>query len=94
MVVLSAFCIFGGVIYGLTGDQYMTNPALGALTRTNKLIVFSLMIPTIIFLGALYAAVLARRANTRIVQWTNVKYPQVARSRVLEWTRWVALLCK
>ncbi|KAH8174432.1 transmembrane amino acid transporter protein [Sarocladium implicatum] len=91
-VVLTTFAVFGGVIYGFTGDQYMTNPALGSLTKTHKIIVFSLMIPTIVFLGSLYAAVLARRANKRLVEWSKKRYPEAARSRVMDWTRWVATL--
>lgn len=68
-VVLCTFGVFGGVIYSEIGTQYMSIPAMGTLHWSHKLIVFAFMVPTIVFLGALYAAVLARRAYTRIAGW-------------------------
>ncbi len=54
------FCVVGGVIYAYTGNQYVTAPAFGSLHDLYKKVSFSFMIPTIIFLGCLYASVTAR----------------------------------
>jgi hypothetical protein len=44
----------------------MTIPSIGTLEFGPRITVFSLMMPTIVFLGAFYAAVLARRAHAGI----------------------------
>ena len=54
------FSVVGAVIYAFTGNQYMTAPAFGSLEDKYKKISFSFMIPTILFLGCLYASVTAR----------------------------------
>ncbi|KAL7796059.1 transmembrane amino acid transporter domain-containing protein [Trichoderma ceciliae] len=54
------FSIVGGVIYANTGNQYVTAPAFGSLDDLYKKVSFSFMIPTLIFLGCLYASVTAR----------------------------------
>ncbi|PKK51027.1 hypothetical protein CI102_3638 [Trichoderma harzianum] len=54
------FSIVGGVIYAYTGNQYVTAPAFGSLDDLYKKVSFSFMIPTLIFLGCLYASVTAR----------------------------------
>ncbi|PTB68506.1 hypothetical protein BBK36DRAFT_1113081 [Trichoderma citrinoviride] len=54
------FSIVGGVIYAYTGNQYVTAPAFGSLDNLYKKVSFSFMIPTLIFLGCLYASVTAR----------------------------------
>lgn len=54
------FSIVGGVIYAYTGNQYVTAPAFGSLDDMYKKVSFSFMIPTLIFLGCLYASVTAR----------------------------------
>ena len=54
------FSIVGAVIYVYTGDQYMVTPAFGVLTDTYKKISYSFMVPTIIFVGCLYASVTGR----------------------------------
>ncbi|KAM0261831.1 hypothetical protein ACHAQJ_002034 [Trichoderma viride] len=54
------FSIVGGVIYAYTGNQYVTAPAFGSLEPLYKKVAFSFMIPTLIFLGCLYASVTAR----------------------------------
>ncbi|KAL7949392.1 transmembrane amino acid transporter domain-containing protein [Trichoderma barbatum] len=54
------FSIVGGVIYAYTGNQYVTAPAFGSLDELYKKVSFSFMIPTLIFLGCLYASVTAR----------------------------------
>jgi hypothetical protein len=70
-VVLTTFAVFGGVMYSQIGTQYMTIPALGALNKEHRLISFTLMVPTIVFLGSLYAAVLARRIYMRLAEWAR-----------------------
>jgi len=55
------FSLVGGIIYGYTGTNYNTAPAFGSLGNDLYLKVsFSFMIPTLIFLGVLYASVSAR----------------------------------
>ncbi|KAF2401178.1 hypothetical protein EJ06DRAFT_380282 [Trichodelitschia bisporula] len=55
------FSIVGAVIYGYTGTNYNTAPAFGSLSNeVYKKVSFSFMIPTLIFLGVLYASVTAR----------------------------------
>lgn len=55
------FSIVGGVIYAYTGTNYNTAPAFGSIgNELYKKLSFSFMIPTIIFLGVLYASVTAR----------------------------------
>ena len=60
----SVFTLCGALMYHWVGNQYMTAPAFGSLQDTYKKIAFSFAIPTIVFLGSLYASVSARF-------WTN-----------------------
>ncbi|KAH7129559.1 transmembrane amino acid transporter protein-domain-containing protein [Dactylonectria estremocensis] len=54
------FSVVGSVIYAYTGNQYMVAPAFGILTDTYKKVSYSFMVPTIIFVGCLYASVTGR----------------------------------
>lgn len=55
------FSIVGAVVYAYTGSNYMTAPAFGSLgNELYKKVSFSFMIPTMIFLGVLYASISAR----------------------------------
>lgn len=54
------FGIVGSVIYVYTGNQYMVTPAFGVLTDAYKKVSYSFMIPTIIFVGCLYASITGR----------------------------------
>ena len=55
------FSLCGGITYAYTGTNYNTAPAFGSLgNHKYQLISFSFMIPTLIFLGVLYASVTAR----------------------------------
>ncbi|KAF3352220.1 hypothetical protein VDGD_01182 [Verticillium dahliae] len=54
------FSIVGSVIYAYTGNQYMVAPAFGVLENVYKKVSYSFMIPTIIFVGCLYASVTGR----------------------------------
>jgi hypothetical protein len=54
------FSIVGAVIYAYTGNQYMVTPAFGVLNDLYKKVSYSFMVPTIIFVGCLYASVTGR----------------------------------
>lgn len=56
-VQYATFLAFGLTVFGLIGDQYVDSPATSGLTGTMKIFYASLYMPTILFLGALYAAV-------------------------------------
>ena len=83
------FSCVGGVVYGFTGDQYNTSPAFGSLgNEINKKVAFSFMIPTLIFLGVLYASVSARFVFFRIFEGTRHK----AYHTVIGWSAWAGIL--
>ncbi|CAM1502739.1 Fc.00g075150.m01.CDS01 [Cosmosporella sp. VM-42] len=60
------FSTIGIVIYKYAGIQYVKSPAFGNLRPPYKLIAFSFMIPTIIFLGVLAASITARLIYNRL----------------------------
>jgi len=83
------FSVVGGVIYGFTGNQYMTAPAFGSLGNdVYKKVSFSFMIPTLIFLGVLYASVSARFIFFRIFEGTKHKTSHT----VVGWASWAGIL--
>ncbi|KAH6718972.1 transmembrane amino acid transporter protein-domain-containing protein [Leptodontidium sp. MPI-SDFR-AT-0119] len=83
------FGCVGAVIYAFTGNQYMTSPAFGSLGNdVYKKISFSFMIPTLIFLGVLYASVSARFIFFRIFEGTRHK----SNHTVLGWSVWGGIL--
>ncbi|KAI1180392.1 N amino acid transport system protein [Nemania sp. FL0916] len=82
------FSIVGGGVYAYTGNQYMTSPAFGSLQPLYKKIAFSFMIPTIIFLGVLYASVSARFVFLRIFHNSRHK----SENTVVGWASWAAIL--
>ncbi|KAI1330339.1 amino acid transporter [Xylariaceae sp. FL0255] len=82
------FSLVGAVIYRFTGNQYMTAPAFGSLQETYKKVAFSFMIPTIIFLGVLYASVSARFVFFRIFQNSRHK----TENTLIGWGTWAGLL--
>lgn len=59
------FSVVGAVIYAYTDNQYVTAPAFGSLHELYKMSFF-FMVPTIIFLGCLYASVTARFVFFRV----------------------------
>ncbi|KAH8166527.1 hypothetical protein CIB48_g1697 [Xylaria polymorpha] len=81
------FSIVGGVVYAYTGNQYMTAPAFGSLQPLYKKIAFSFMIPTIIFLGVLYASVSARFVFLRIFHNSRHK----SENTVVGWASWAVV---
>lgn len=83
------FSLVGGIIYGYTGTQYNTAPAFGSLgNRTYLEVSFSFMIPTLIFLGVLYASVSARFVFFRIFEGTKHKSSHT----VIGWASWAGIL--
>ena len=83
------FGIVGAVVYAYTGTQYNTAPAFGSLGNWTYLRVsFSFMIPTLIFLGVLYASVSARFIFFRIFEGTRHK----GNHTVVGWSAWAGIL--
>ncbi|TVY83386.1 N amino acid transport system protein [Lachnellula suecica] len=83
------FSIVGAVIYAYVGDQYYTAPAFGSLSNeVYKKVSFSFMIPTLIFLGVLYASVSARFIFFRIFEGTRHK----SNHTVVGWAAWAGIL--
>lgn len=83
------FSLVGSIIYAYTGTNYNTAPAFGSLgNETYKKVSFSFMIPTIIFLGVLYASVSARFIFFRIFAGTR----HLGSHTVVGWVTWAAIL--
>ncbi|EEA20400.1 hypothetical protein TMatcc_000383 [Talaromyces marneffei ATCC 18224] len=83
------FSIVGAVIYAYTGNQYMTAPAFGSLgDDVYKKVAFSFMIPTLIFLGVLYASVSARFVFLRFFEGSRHK----SQHTVVGWASWAGIL--
>lgn len=84
------FSIVGAVIYVYTGTNYMSSyPAFATLSdELYKKISFSFMIPTLIFLGVLYASVSARFIFFRLFDGTHHK----GNNTVLGWASWAGIL--
>lgn len=94
---IGAFPFFGwleylltkGPVYGYTGTQYNTAPAFGSLgNEIYKKVSFSFMVPTLIFLGVLYASVSARFLFFRIFEGTRHKTSHT----VVGWATWAGIL--
>ncbi|KAL4809576.1 transmembrane amino acid transporter protein-domain-containing protein [Aspergillus unguis] len=83
------FSLVGAIVYAYTGTQYMTSPAFGAISdEVYKKVSFSFMVPTIIFLGVLYASVSARFIFFRIFEGTRHK----GNHTVVGWLSWIGIL--
>ena len=83
------FSLVGAVVYAYTGTQYNTAPAFGSLgNELYKKLSFSFMIPTLIFLGVLYASLSARFIFFRIFEGTRHK----GNHTVLGWATWAGIL--
>ncbi|KAL3420696.1 neutral amino acid [Phlyctema vagabunda] len=83
------FSIVGAVIYAFVGNEAMTAPAFGSLTNdVFKKVSFSFMIPTLIFLGVLYASVSARFIFFRLFEGTRHKSSHTVKG----WVSWGAIL--
>ena len=82
------FSVVGGVIYSYTGNQYMTTPAFGSLDDLYKKVSFSFMIPTLIFLGCLYASVTGRFIFFRLFH--NSRH--LSEHTFVGWGSWASIL--
>ena len=83
------FSLVGGIIYGYTGTNYNTAPAFGSLgNQTFLKVSFSFMIPTLIFLGVLYASVSARFVFFRLYAGTR----HLGNHTLVGWLGWAAIL--
>ncbi|KAL4948082.1 transmembrane amino acid transporter protein-domain-containing protein [Aspergillus filifer] len=83
------FSLVGSIIYAYTGTQYMTSPAFGSLgNEVYKKVSFTFMVPTIIFLGVLYASVSARFIFFRIFEGTRHK----GNHTFIGWISWIGIL--
>lgn len=82
------FALVGGVVYGFVGNQYMTSPAFGSLEPFFKKVAFSFMIPTLIFLGVLYASVSARFVFFRLFANSRHKSEHTVKG----WATWAGIL--
>lgn len=83
------FSLVGGVVYGYTGTQYMTAPAFGSLeNEVYKKVAFTFMVPTIIFLGVLYASVSARFVFFRVFAGTR----HIGNHTFVGWAGWGGIL--
>lgn len=83
------FSLTASIVYVYTGTQYNQSPAFGSLgNETFKKVSFSFMIPTLIFLGVLYASVSARFVFFRIFEGTRHK----GNHTVLGWATWAGIL--
>lgn len=89
MAEILVFSLVGAIVYAYTGTQYNTAPAFGSLGNDlYKKVSFSFMIPTLIFLGVLYASVSARFIFFRIFEGTRHK----GNNTVLGWSVWAGIL--
>ncbi|KAL4893993.1 transmembrane amino acid transporter protein-domain-containing protein [Aspergillus ambiguus] len=83
------FSLAGAIVYVYTGNQYMTSPAFGSLgDEVYKKVSFSFMIPTLIFLGVLYASVSARFLFFRLFDGTHHK----GNHTLVGWAAWAGIL--
>ncbi|KAI9050732.1 hypothetical protein LZ554_004852 [Drepanopeziza brunnea f. sp. 'monogermtubi'] len=90
IVEIFVFGTVGSIVYAYTGNQYMTAPAFGSLSNEiYKKISFSFMLPTLIFLGVLYASVSGRFIMNRIF---DARSPHVTGNTIKGWSVWGAAL--
>lgn len=83
------FSICGAVTYAYTGTNYNVSPAFGALgNATYEKVSFSFMIPTLIFLGVLYASVSARFIFFNVFAGTR----HLGSHTVVGWASWAGIL--
>jgi Transmembrane amino acid transporter protein len=83
------FSLVGAVIYAYTGTNYNTSPAFGSLSNeVYKKVSFSFMIPTLIFLGVLYASVTARFVFFHSFKGTK----HLGNHTIVGWAGWAGIL--
>ncbi|KAM4065582.1 transmembrane amino acid transporter protein [Hirsutella rhossiliensis] len=82
------FSIVGVVIYAYTGDQYIVPLAFGSLHDLYKKISFSFLMPTVLFLGCLYASVTTRFIFFRLFRDTR----HTKDHTLVGWASWAGIL--
>lgn len=83
------YSLVGAVIYVYTGTQYMDSFAFASLGNELYMkISFSFMVPTLIFLGVLYASVSARFVFFRLFEGTRHKTEHT----FVGWASWAGIL--
>lgn len=83
------FSIVGALVYVFIGSQYIQSMAIGSLGNDLYMkISFSFMVPTLIFLGVLYASVSARFIFFRLFQDTR----HVSEHTIVGWSSWIGIL--
>lgn len=83
------FSVIGSLVYVFIGDQYMSDMAIGSLGNDIFMkISFSFMLPTLIFLGVLYASVSARFIFFRV--FANTRH--VSNHTFWGWAGWSGIL--
>jgi hypothetical protein len=76
-------------VYAYTGTQYNTAPAFGSLgNEVYAKVAFSFMIPTLLFLGVMYASVSARFVFFRIFEGSRHK----SNHTLVGWASWAGIL--
>jgi hypothetical protein len=83
------FTIVGATVYAFIGGQYISSMAISSLESDLYMkISFSFMVPTLIFLGVLYASVSARFIFFRIFDNTR----HVNTHTIVGWASWSGIL--
>lgn len=82
------FSVVGAVIYVFSGNQYVKSPAFSSLHELYKKISFSFLLPTILFLGCLYASVTARFIFFRLFRDTR----HINDHTLVGWASWSSIL--
>ncbi|GAD96515.1 neutral amino acid permease, putative [Paecilomyces variotii No. 5] len=83
------FSTVGALVYAFIGDQYISSMAIGSLRNDLHMkISFSFMVPTLIFLGVLYASVSARFIFFRL--FANTRH--VGSHTAVGWASWAGIL--
>jgi len=82
------FTLCGAIMYHYVGSQYMISPAFGSLQPVFKKIAFSFAIPTIVYLGALYASVSVRFIFFRIFAGSHHKHSNT----ITGWSVWIGII--
>ncbi|TKX25853.1 hypothetical protein C1H76_1888 [Elsinoe australis] len=83
------FSIVGSVTYAYVGSNYVTSPAFGSIgNELYQKVSFSFMIPTIIFLGVLYASVSSRFIFNSIFNGTR----HMGNHTWVGWLSWAGIL--
>lgn len=83
------FSICGAVTYAYMGSNYVQAPAFASIgDRTYQYVSFSFMIPTMIFLGVLYASVSARFVFFNLFAGTK----HMGSHTIVGWASWAGIL--